>query len=141
MTGTPLIEGEFCQKKWIEAVSSVAVKGEKSERCWLCYRFRLEESFRKAEELGFDRVGTVLSISPHKNYDMIKEIGLELEKKYAVSFLDIDFKKKMGFRKGALLSDMYGFYRQTFCGCIYSSLERRKSSGWARKVAKENEGK
>ena len=31
-----------------------------------------------------------------------------------------DFKKKGGFKRSLELSEEYGMYRQTYCGCVYS---------------------
>ena len=108
--------------------------GERSRRCWECYRMRLEESFKKAGELGIASVTTSLSISPHKDAAMINRIGKELEGQYGVRFIEGDFKKGDGYRKSAALSRIYGFYRQNYCGCIYSKLERDRDSAWSRKT-------
>ena len=40
---------------------------EGGERCFACYRLRLEEAAKLAADGGFDYVTTTLSISPMKN--------------------------------------------------------------------------
>ncbi len=122
------------EKEWSDAVSPLALYGERSPRCWTCYRFRLEETFRKAAELGFDLVGTCLSISPYKDAGQINRIGLELQEKFGIEFMTADFKKKNGYKRSLELSALYGFYRQDYCGCIYSKMERDRESEWAKKV-------
>ncbi len=130
----PLIEGEYTFRSWVKKVRDYRFYGERSRRCWHCYRIRLEETFRKAVSLDIDTVATVLSISPHKDAEMINSIGAELSEKYGVAFLEADFKKNDGFKKSVELSKKYRFYRQEYCGCIYSSLERNRDSRWSRKV-------
>ena len=51
---------------------------------------------------------------------LIAEIGRDCEKKYGVSFLDMDFKKKAGFQRSIQLSKEHHLYRQNYCGCKFS---------------------
>ena len=74
--------------------------------------------------MGFDYFVTTLSISPLKNSKLLNKIGLEIEKKYGVKYLLSDFKKKNGYKRSVELSKIYELYRQDYCGCIYSKLER-----------------
>ncbi|HOO71117.1 MAG TPA: epoxyqueuosine reductase QueH [Spirochaetota bacterium] len=130
----PLLEGSYDLKKWVGAVKDYRFLGERSVRCHACYRFRLEETFKKAVSDGFDAVTTVLTISPHKDAAVINKIGVELEKKYGIEFVVSDFKKNNGFKRSLELSKTHGFYRQNYCGCIYSLMERRKDSAWIEKA-------
>jgi len=57
---------------------------------------------------------------------VIKKIGEGLSKRYNVKFEDTDFKKKDGFKRSAELSKQFGFYRQDYCGCVYSNLEAKR---------------
>lgn len=97
---------------------------EGGERCFDCYRLRLEKAAQYAKEKGFDYFTTTLSISPLKNAVRLREIGLELEEKYGVKNLPSDFKKKEGYKRSTELSKKYGLYRQNYCGCVYSKRER-----------------
>ena len=119
-----LIESTEEPDRWLAEVAPLAVYGERSARCFACFRYRLRASFEKASELEIDMVGTSLSISPHKDADMINKAGMELSGEYNASFYQADFKKKDGYKKSVELSRMYGFYRQNYCGCIFSKNER-----------------
>ncbi len=106
-----------------------AVKGledipEGGERCFVCYRLRLEAAAKYAAEHGFDYFTSTLSISPLKNAAKLNEIGEELAKIYDVPHLPSDFKKKDGYKRSILLSKEYDLYRQDFCGCVFSKIER-----------------
>lgn len=96
---------------------------EGGERCFRCYRLRLEKTAKTASEKSFDYFCTTLSISPLKNAQKINEIGYEIEKKYAVKWLPSDFKKREGYKRSIELSRQYGLYRQNYCGCAYSKRD------------------
>ena len=98
--------------------------GERSHRCYDCYKLRLEKTAIKAKKLGFDYFTTSLSISPYKVSKWINEIGFLLEDKYKISFLYSDFKKEEGYKESIKLSKEYNLYRQDYCGCLYSKKER-----------------
>ena len=89
-------------------------------RCFDCYRLRLEKTAELAKKGGFDYFTTTLSISPLKNAQKLREIGLELEEKYGVKNLPSDFKKKEGYKRSIELSKKHSLYRQDYCGCEYS---------------------
>ena len=93
---------------------------EGGERCFRCYRLRLEETAQKAAREGYDYFTTTLSISPLKNAGKINEIGEELSGIYKAAHLPSDFKKKGGYQRSIELSRRHGLYRQNFCGCVYS---------------------
>ncbi len=97
---------------------------ERGERCYLCYRLRMEQTAAYAAANGYDCFTTSLSISPHKNSTWINEIGMELEKIYPVRFVYSNFKKKDGYHRSIELSREYDLYRQDWCGCVYSRNER-----------------
>jgi len=96
---------------------------EGGERCWKCFELRLQRAAEYAATNDFDYFSTTLTISPLKNAQKLNEIGLELEAKYGIKFLQSDFKKKEGFKKSVNLSEKHGLYRQDYCGCIYSKKE------------------
>lgn len=100
---------------------------EGGERCFRCYRLRLEKTARLAKENNFDYFCTTLTISPLKSSQKINEIGFELEKEYNIRWLPSDFKKREGYKRSIELSKEYNLYRQNYCGCIYSKKQQEKS--------------
>lgn len=114
------LEGTYCPDYFYNMVKGLEDVPEGGERCFLCYRMRLEESAKIARENGFDYFTTTLTISPLKNAQKLNEIGQELAEKYEVPFLPSDFKKKNGYKRSTELSREYGLYRQNYCGCVFS---------------------
>ena len=96
--GLRLVEGDAPKDRWWNEVLPFKDLPEKSERCWTCYRFRLEETARMAEELRLPLFTTTLSVSPHKSYERIAAIGADAAAKHGIEFLAEDFKKKDGFK-------------------------------------------
>lgn len=114
------LEGEFNPKEFYDAVKGFENEKEGGERCFRCYRLRLESAAKLAKEMGFDYFTTTLTISPLKRADKLNEIGEELGEIYAVKHLSSDFKKKNGYKRSTELSREYGLYRQDYCGCVFS---------------------
>ncbi|MDD7016577.1 MAG: epoxyqueuosine reductase QueH [Firmicutes bacterium] len=117
-------EGDYCPGAFFEATAGLGNEPEGGARCEVCFRQRLEKTAAAACISGADYFGTTLTVSPHKDYKLISEIGRELALKCSLSFLDRDFKKKDGFARSIQLSRKYSLYRQNYCGCKYSERER-----------------
>ncbi len=99
---------------------------EGGARCPRCFRLRLEETARAAREGGYDWFCTTLSVSPHKNAQLLNEIGQEMAEKYGVPFLPSDFKKREGFKNSIQRSKDFDLYRQDYCGCEYSYKQAKE---------------
>lgn len=118
-----VIEGSYNYDDFLEIAKGLENVPEGGERCFKCYRLRLEETAKLAKEKGFDYFCTTLSISPLKNSQKINEIGFETAEKFGVKWLPSDFKKKEGYKRSVELSKQYNLYRQNFCGCVFSKKE------------------
>lgn len=90
--------------------------GWEVENCARCFTLRLQNALEYVEKLGFDYFATSLTTSPHKDAQLINQIGSSLSPKYVPT----DFKKKDGFKRSVELSKQLGMYRQNYCGCVKS---------------------
>lgn len=117
---------DHMSEEFYKAVKGLEHIREGGERCFACYRLRLEESAMAARDMGADYFTTTLSISPMKNAQKLNEIGGELGEKYGVKYLFSDFKKRNGYKRSTELSREYGIYRQNYCGCVFSLRERNE---------------
>lgn len=118
-------EGSYRPTEYFDAVKGLEEEPEGGARCSVCFKQRLEKTAETAGMSGYDYFGTTLTVSPHKNYKLISEIGRELALRYGLTFVDRDFKKKDGFKRSIELSKKYDLYRQNYCGCEYSKIGRR----------------
>jgi epoxyqueuosine reductase len=102
------------------------VVNHEEDRCKYCYFVRLEAAAAKAKEIKAEAFTTSLLVSPYQNIDIIKEAGRQMQEKYSVEFYFEDFRS--GFEEGRRISAELGLYRQKYCGCIYSEMERFRRS-------------
>lgn len=114
------LEGDYIVGDFYTAASGFESEKEGGARCTKCFDLRLNETAKVAKNLNFDIFGTTLTVSPHKNYKLISELGNEIASKYQIEFLDMDFKKKAGYQRSVDISKEYGLYRQNYCGCEFS---------------------
>lgn len=121
-----IVEGDYEPEKFFEIAKGLEQCPEGGERCFACFRLRLEKTAKKAVEENYDYFATTLTISPLKNAAKLNEIGEQLAEEYGISWLPSDFKKKNGYKRSIELSKEYDLYRQDYCGCIYSKLEREQ---------------
>ena len=82
-----LIEGNYDYNVYLDYIKGLEEEVEGGNRCFKCYRLRIEEAAKYAKDNGFDYFTTTLSISPYKNAKKLNEIGEELEEKYQVKYL------------------------------------------------------
>lgn len=122
-----LLMGEYNNEAFVAMARGLEEVPEGGERCFRCYRLRLEHAARLAKEQGFDYFCTTLSISPLKNAQKINEIGAALGEQYGVRWLPSDFKKREGYKRSIELSREYRLYRQNYCGCIYSKPSKENN--------------
>lgn len=115
-----LVLGEYDYNDFLQIARGLENVAEGGERCFRCYRLRLESTARIAKEQGFDYFCTTLSISPLKNSQKINQIGYDVAQKYGIKWLPSDFKKREGYKRSIELSKEYNLYRQSFCGCVFS---------------------
>lgn len=135
--GISLIEGDYDPVRYAQAVKGLTHLGEGSERCFACYRFRMEAAAELAKERGCDYFTTTLSISPYKNVARINDIGEDIALRVGVKHLPNDFKKRGGYQRSIALCKEWDIYRQHYCGCIYS--QREWEAHLAEQVKKESQ--
>lgn len=115
-----IVDGGYNPQVFLNTSRGLENEPERGARCDKCFYLRLEETAKLAKDKTFDYFCTTLSISPHKNAELLNKIGEELAKKYDIPYLPSDFKKKGGYLRSIELSKEYDLYRQSFCGCRFS---------------------
>lgn len=92
------------------------------ERCAYCYTVRLEATAKAAKKGGFDAFTSSLLYSRYQAHDEIRRVGYEIGERIGIPFYYADFRG--GWQAGIDESKAMGLYRQKYCGCIYSKIER-----------------
>ena len=110
---------EYSHQDFLDAVKGKEDLGERSPRCYECYKLRIFKTAEIAKKNGYEIFCTTLSVSPHKNAIWINEIMALAAENFGVAYLPSDFKKENGYLRSLQLSAENGFYRQNYCGCRF----------------------
>lgn len=116
----PFIEWEYDVWNYYKAVKWFEQEPEKWERCTKCYALRLKKTAKLAQELWIQNWTTSLNISPHKDIEKLFKIWQELDEKYNLNFLPIEFRKNDWFNRSVEYCKTNAIYRQNYCWCIFS---------------------
>ena len=114
------IDADYEPERFLEVSRGLENEPERGARCEKCFELRLCKTAEAAKKNGFELFCTTLSISPHKDADLLMSIGERLAKEYGLTYLPSDFKKKNGYKRSIELSNEYELYRQNYCGCVFS---------------------
>ena len=118
--GVNYYDMDYDHQEYLEAVKGLEHEKEGGLRCNECFRLRLEKTAVYAKEHNFDVFCTTLTVSPHKNSEVINKIGSDLAEQYGIKWLESNFKKKDGYLHSTQLAKEYDLYRQEFCGCEFA---------------------
>lgn len=122
--GLSLLPCEYDHDAFSAFAQAMADEPEGGKRCLSCFALRLGQTARAAKENGFEYFTTTLSVSPHKNAEVLNAIGEGIARQLGVRYLTADFKKKNGYLRSLQLSKAFDLYRQDYCGCLYSKPEK-----------------
>ncbi len=115
-----IVECEYEGEAFDAIAAGYETEPEGGARCTRCFALRIEETARRAAEIGAEYYCTTLSVSPHKDAQRINALGEAFGEKYGVKWLPSDFKKRGGYQRSIALSREWGLYRQDYCGCLFS---------------------
>lgn len=110
--------------EWYRLTDKLKDRKEGDIRCNVCFAMRLDRTAREARTRGIEYFTTTLTIAPMKSSRLIFRIGDIIGRKYNLIFYKEDFKKRDGFKISCQLSREHNLYRQNYCGCEYSYMER-----------------
>jgi len=119
-----IMECDYDENVFYNGVKGYESEPEGGARCEKCFVLRLHKTARLAKDNGFDYFGTTLTVSPHKNAQLINALGVDIGEKIGIKYLESDFKKRNGYKRSIELSKEYDLYRQDYCGCVFS-MERK----------------
>mgnify|MGYP003747248787 FL=1 len=91
-------------------------------RCKVCYKMRLIKTNNIAKEMGIRYISTTLLYSIYQKHELIKVVADEVVKDS--EFIYKDFRPF--YREGVIKSRELAYYRQKYCGCIFSNYDRYK---------------
>ena len=136
--GFDFVDADYDKENWFERVQGLENEPERGKRCTVCFDMRFERSALYAFENNFKVFATTLGISRWKDLNQINTSGLKAAKRYnELQFWDFNWRKQGGSARMLEISKQENFYKQEYCGCVYSLRDTnrwRKSNG--RKIVK-----
>ena len=123
--GVPFVDGDYDNAGWRNFVKGLENEPEGGKRCEQCFVFRLKKTAELAKANGFDIFAATLSVSPHKNTEVINRVGEEIAREEKIEFLPESFKKKDGYLRSIQISKDLNLYRQNYCGCDFSNWHKK----------------
>ncbi len=124
--GVNFVDADYENEAWHKFVEGLENEREGGARCEKCFVFRLRKTANFAKTHDFDIFATTLSVSPHKNSNVINAVGEQISQEVGIEFLPESFKKKDGYLRSINLSKEFGLYRQDYCGCLFAKNMQKK---------------
>ncbi|MDR2031131.1 MAG: epoxyqueuosine reductase QueH [Azoarcus sp.] len=117
----PFIDADYDRDDWFARARGMENEPERGIRCTMCFDMRLERTALYAHEHGFPLMTSSLGISRWKNLQQVNECGLRAAARYpGLMYWDYNWRKGGGSARMLAIGKREHFYRQEYCGCVYS---------------------
>ncbi len=133
--GIDFIDADYDVQNWFGKAKGMELEPEKGKRCTMCFDMRFVKTAEYAKANGFNIFTSSLGISRWKNMEQINRSG-----EFAASFHEGTTYWTYNWRKSGGGARMYDiakreeFYKQEYCGCIYSL---RDTNNWRKTNGRE----
>ena len=117
----PFVDGDYDNIDWLRRIAGYEDEPERGKRCTLCFEIRLKRAARYAFENNFKIFASSLGISRWKNFEQITQCGIQAAADFTnLSYWTYNWRKKGGIERMAQINKRENFYRQKYCGCVFS---------------------
>ncbi len=99
-----------------------AALADPENRCGPCFASRLDRTAELAAARGCDAFSSTLLYSKYQDHETLRRLGALRADARGVPFYYQDFR--VLWDEGVALSREWGIYRQPYCGCVLSELDR-----------------
>lgn len=131
--GFDFIDCDYDTDNWFERIKGLEDEPERGERCTACFDMRFERTALYGAENGFTLYSSTLGISRWKDMNQINRSGIRAASRYdSMTYWDFNWRKKGGSSRMLVISKEEHFYKQEYCGCVYSLRDTnrwRKQNG------------
>lgn len=123
----PFIDADYDVDNWFERTKGMEWDPERGRRCSTCFDMRFERTALYAAENGFSTITTSLGLSRWKDMNQINDSGIRsAEKYYGITYWTYNWRKKGGAERMYKIAKRENFYKQEYCGCVYSLRDTNK---------------
>lgn len=131
----PFVDADYDVQNWFARAKGMEQEPERGIRCTMCFDMRFERTALHAFENGFELFTSSLGISRWKNMEQINDCGLRAAKHYeGINYWTYNWRKDGGGARMYEIAKRENFYKQEYCGCIYSL---RDTNEWRQKNGRE----
>jgi hypothetical protein len=106
-----IIGANWSPKVWFKAID-YKQENKHLGRCKKCWALRLKNTAEKAAEMEIPNFSTTLLTSHYQSHEIIGKICKNIAKQYKLEFIFVE--------PPCGECNPIGFYKQNYCGCIYS---------------------
>lgn len=140
----PFIDADYDVQNWFAKAKGMEHEPERGVRCTMCFDMRFLATAIYAKENGFKVFTSSLGISRWKNMHQINDCGIRaaeiansnVEKSATddVTYWTYNWRKQGGGARMYDIAKRESFYKQEYCGCIYSL---RDTNDWREQNGRE----
>jgi len=131
----PCIDADYDKDNWFERVKGLEWEPERGKRCTACFDMRFERTALYAHEHGFPVICSSLGISRWKDMKQINGSGERAAARYEnMTYWTYNWRKEGGSARMYEIAKREGFYKQEYCGCVYSL---RDTNRWRKENDRE----
>ena len=117
----PFVDGDYDVQNWFYRAKGMENEPERGIRCTMCFDLRFERTALYAYENGFNLFTSSLGLSRWKNMTQINQCGTKAASKYdGLQYWTYNWRKNGGSERMYQIAKRENFYKQEYCGCIYS---------------------
>lgn len=119
--GLDFIDADYDVQNWFSRAKGMEHEPERGIRCTMCFDMRFERTALYAHENDFTVITSSLGISRWKNMEQINDCGIKAASHYpGITYWTYNWRKSGGGARMYELAKEEEFYKQEYCGCIYS---------------------
>ena len=138
----PFVDADYDRDNWFKRAKGLEGEPERGKRCTMCFDMRFERTALYAQEHGFKIITSSLGLSRWKDMDQINGCGMRAASHYpGMIYWTYNWRKKGGSHRMYEISKEENFYKQEYCGCVYSLRDTnlwRLNNGRERIIRKTN---
>jgi predicted adenine nucleotide alpha hydrolase (AANH) superfamily ATPase len=117
----PFIDADYDVQNWFQLAKGMEDEPERGIRCSMCFDMRFVRTADYASLNNFKIITSSLGISRWKDMNQINMSGIKAASLYeGISYWTYNWRKEGGSSKMYEISKRENFYKQEYCGCIYS---------------------
>ena len=129
--GIDFIDADYDVQNWFARAKGMEYEPERGIRCSMCFDMRFIRTALYAYENNFKVITSSLGISRWKDMDQINESGIKAASYYpGITYWTYNWRKDGGSARMYEIAKEEEFYKQEYCGCIYSL---RDTNNWRKK--------